>query len=558
MLTEKALEQYRQSDELMILPMGGFGEIGMNMTLFGYKETWFIVDAGVQFCDVTTIGAEVTIQDLDLLKEFKDRISAIFVTHGHEDHIGAIEYVVGILPVPVYASPFVCELIKLKASEFGAQNRPDLIPVSPGATVDVGPMTVGFVRVTHSIPDSHALVIDTPVGKVVYSGDFKIDPAPLDGQHFDKQTLKTLGDQGVRLLLADSTNAMVPGRTSSEQEVIQNLMEIVKQIEGRVIISLFASNVYRVRALIEMAHACGRRVALVGRSLGIYQQAAERAFKLLPPENMVDPHHINRVVDSKIMVLCTGSQAEPRSALYRASNMDHPDLRIKEGDTVILSSRIIPGNEKAIGRMTNNLVRLGAHVINEKMAKVHASGHAYQDELRELLELVRPQTFVPIHGEYAFMRSHAELAESCGVNDVRVLENGDLFAVDETDSTVLKQFPLNFHFVDGPLVGDAEQLRLSERKRIAWSGVIAANLKATRGRKKWIIKLDVQSVGIPILQEGLMDRVADYALEQVEALPLMASAPDMETCLVMAIRSFFRREMDKKPVVLPFVEIKEP
>lgn len=546
------------TDLLKILPLGGLGEIGMNMTLFGVGEDWFIVDAGVQFCDASMIGAERMVQDLDLLDEYRDRVRAVILTHGHEDHIGAVEHIVGRLPVPVYAPPFVCELIRLKSAEYGSANKPNLIPVTPESTLDIGRVQVRFIRVTHSIPDCHALVMRTPVGTVVHSGDFRIDLDPMDGRPFDTEAFRRIGDEGVRLLMADSTNAEVPGRTRPEREVLELLRERIEAAEGRVIVSLFASNVHRVRALIDVAQACGRRVALVGRSLNVYMEAARRTFQHPPPQDLVAPAHIERVHDPKMLVLCTGSQAEPRSALYRASNMDHPDLRIHAGDLVILSSRIIPGNEKPIARMINNLARLGATVVHERVAKVHGSGHAYREELLELLQLVRPRTFVPIHGEYAFLRAHGVLAESSGVEEVRVLENGHLLEVGPSDSTVVEHVPLTFHYVDGPLVGDAGELRLDERKRIAWTGVVAAHLKAQRGRKRWTVHVDIQSVGCPTLEPGLLDAAADSAAEQVADLPIEASRKELESTLVASIRAFFRRRMDRKPTVMAFVDLKEP
>ncbi len=543
---------------LKILPMGGLGEIGMNMTLFGVGEDWLIVDAGVQFCDASMIGAERMIQDLDLLDEYRDRVKAIILTHGHEDHIGAVEHIVGRMPVPVYAPSFVCELIRLKSAEYGSVNKPNLIPVTPESTVNIGQIQVQFIRVTHSIPDCHALVMRTPVGTVIHSGDFRIDLDPMDGRPFDTEAFRRLGDEGVRLLMADSTNAEVPGRTFPERQVLEQLRKLIEAAESRVIVSLFASNVHRVRALIDVAHACGRRVGLVGRSMSVYMEAAGRTFQHPPPEDLVAPAHIERIHDSKMLVLCTGSQAEPRSALCRAANMDHPDLRIHTGDTVILSSRIIPGNEKPIHRMINNLARLGANVIHEGVAKVHGSGHAYREELRELLELVRPRMFVPIHGEYAYLRAHAKLAEECGVDEVRVLENGHLLEVGKNDSNVLEQLPLTFHYVDGPLVGDAGELRLDERKRIAWTGVVAAHLKAQRGHKRWTVHVDVQSVGCPMIEDGLMNAVAEHAADAIADLRIEASRKELESTLVSSIRAFFRRRMDRKPTVMPFVELEEP
>lgn len=543
---------------LTILPLGGLGEIGMNMTLFGSGDDWFAVDCGVQFADASMIGAEKVLPDLDLLGEYRDRIKAIILTHGHEDHIGAVEHVVGLLPVPVYAPPFVCELIRLKGDEFGAAARPKLMPVAPGHKVTIGDITIEFLRVTHSIPDCHALVMRTPVGIVVHSGDFRIEPDPLDGRNFDLDGMRALGDEGVRLLLSDSTNAQVPGRTTPERQVLESLRERIQDLDGRrVIVSLFASNVHRVRAMMELAQILGRRVALVGRSLNIYMEAARRTFQFPELPDLVDPHQLHKVPDHKLMILCTGSQAEPRSALYRASIDDHPDLRIHEGDEVILSSRIIPGNEKAIFRMINNLGRLGARVVHERVAKVHGSGHAYREELRDVLNLIRPQVFVPVHGEYAFLQSHAELARECGVEDVRVLENGHHLEVTRTDATVTERVGLTFHYVDGPVVGDAGELHLDERRRMGWTGVVAARLRASRKAKRWTTVVDLQAIGCPVGDGKMLGEAATYAAEQVAALPITSDAQALEQTLVASIRSFFRRRLDRKPSVLPFVEVKE-
>jgi len=542
---------------LKILPLGGLGEIGMNLTLYGVGDDWIVVDAGVQFCDPSMIGAELMLPDLDLLAEYRDRVKAIVITHGHEDHIGAVEYVVGSLKVPVYAPPFVCELLRLKADEYGAAARADLRPVAPGQVVHAGAITVEFVRVTHSIPDCHALVLRTPVGTVIHTGDFKIDPDPLDGQHFDTERFRALGDEGVRMLLSDSTNAEVPGHSRSEREVVAELERRIGAAEGRVIISLFASNAHRVRALVDAAARCGRRACLMGKSLTVYQEAATRAFRMKPLPDLVDAHHLHRVPGNSVVVLCTGSQAEPRSVLYRASVNDHPDLRIQEGDVVMLSGRMIPGNERSIHRMANNLSRLGARILHEKMAPIHGSGHAQRDELAEMIRLVRPRTFVPIHGEFAFLRAHAELAAEIGIDDTRLIENGHLLEVTAHDAVVTEHLALTFHYLDDPLVGDATELALDERKRIGWTGVVAARLRAERGRRKWKTVVDLHAVGVPMAVEGLLDEAAGYAADQVADLPTEATRKQVEDTLTAALRSFFRRKMDRKPSVLSFVEIVE-
>lgn len=562
-----------RGDALTILPLGGLGEIGMNMTLFGVGDDWFAVDAGMQFCDPWVVGAESRLPDLDLLSDYRDRIQALILTHGHEDHLGAVEHVTRVCRVPVHAPPFACELIRLKADEFGAVSRPDLHPVAPGDRVRVGPMTIEFLRVTHSIPDCHALVIRTPFGTVVHSADFKVDLDPPDGHPFDVKGFERLGDEGVRLLLSDSTNALAPGRTRPEREVLQDLSRLIEQAPGRVIVSLFASNVHRVLGLAEVATRLGRRVALVGRSLHVYLEAARRAGQVsgaVTGLDFVDARALDLVPDGRILVICTGSQAEARSALYRASQQDHPDLAIRPGDLVILSSRIIPGNERPIHRMVNHLTRLGARVLHERVARVHGSGHACQEELKDLIRMVRPASFIPIHGEYFFLRAHADLALAEGVPDVRVVENGHVVEVTKDEVTVVDRLPLTFHYVDGPLVGDASELRLDERRRIGWTGVLAARVvmrgarvgtgrggKAGRRRKPWHALVEVQGVGVPLVDPNQYEAAAAEVVEELEELPAEATRAQMEETVSGTLRAFFRRRMERKPHVLVFLNLSD-
>jgi len=541
---------------LKILPLGGLGEIGMNMTLYGCGDDWIAVDAGVQFCDATQVGAEMVLPDLDLLAEYRGRLKALVITHGHEDHVGAVPHVMAACPVPVYAPAFVVELLRIKGQEYPPESRPQMHVVAPGDRLDFGEIGVEFVRVTHSIPDSHSLVLRTPVGTVVHTGDFKIDPEPADGRKFDAATFSRLGDEGVRLLLSDSTNAHVAGRTRPDRDVLRGLERVLLDAPDRVIVSLFASNVYRVSELARIADRHRRRVALVGRSLNVYLEAARRAGLVPPLPDFVEPSQVDKVPGRDLLVICTGSQAEGRSALCRASRQDHPDLRIRQGDRVVLSSRIIPGNERPIHRMMNDLARLGARIIHERMAPIHGSGHAQRDELMTMIELTRPRTFVPIHGEFSFLEAHAEMAGQAGVHEVRVVENGQTLEVSADETFVGERIQLRNHYVDGPIVGDWDELRLDERKRIGWTGVVAARLIAEWGKKRWRVDLEVQSVGCPTGGGSVLDDAAAYAAEQVASLPREASRAQVEETLSASLRAFFRRRIDRKPSVLAFVEVR--
>lgn len=530
----------------------------MNMTLFGVGDDWFVVDAGVQFCDPWTIGAESCLPDLDLLEDFGDRIKAIIISHGHEDHIGSLEYVCRFCKAPVYAPPFARELIRLKAEEFGAASRPEITTISPGDKVDVGAMSIEFIRVTHSIPDCLALVIRTPFGTVLHTGDFKIEPHPLDGRTMDLDRFKEVGDEGVRLMMSDSTNALVPGHTRSEREVEQALADTMEVAPGRIILSMFASNTFRVHRVAEIAARANRRVALLGKSLHLYQEAARNAELCMELKNLVDPSRIEQVPDQDLVIVCTGSQAEARAVLFRASTNDHPALRIREGDLVIMSSKIIPGNERPIHRMINNLTRLGARVLNEKTAPIHASGHACRDELREVIQLVRPQTFVPVHGEYAFLRAHADIAASENVPDIRVIENGDVLELDHQGATLVDHLDLTYQYVDGPLVGDAGELRLSERRRMGWTGVVAARLKRVKARgRKRRYRVDLQTVGCPLDEDDLLKAASRHAVVEVEKLPRDAGRKSVEETLVRSLRAFFRRRLERKPSIMAFVDLSE-
>lgn len=541
-----------KDEVIQIIPLGGLGEVGMNMIVFCIGDEWFVVDAGVQFGDPTLIGAEKVLPDMDFLLENRSKIKAFVLTHGHEDHIGALQYVMDVCSAPVFGPPFAIAVIKEKAKEFGEITNLDLRGIPSDGILDLWGVKIEFIRVTHSIPDAYALCIHTPVGIIVHTGDFKIDPNPVDGRAFERERLMRLKD--VRLLLSDSTNAEIEGHTRGERELFQTLRYIIGEARGRVIISLFASNIHRIRGIIDIAKDVGRRVALIGRSLHLYLSAAmDSGHGFLLPD-LVDPEKIDDLPDHRLLIICTGSQAEPRSTLYRASNQDHQQLIIRKGDRVILSSRMIPGNERAILRMVNRLVALGAEVFHERNAPVHASGHAQRDELMEMMSLVRPRSFIPIHGEFVYLSSHAKIAKERQVEDVKIVGNGDVVEVSHDTVRVVDHISLNPYYCDGPTVGDADELRLSERKKLAWNGSVALHLKIKKARDRLAVLSDVKMAGVPDINNDIIDFVKMTISDAVSQLSVDVSKQDVETVVLGAVKSFFKHRLEKNPCVMPFIE----
>ena len=465
------------TDTVRITPLGGLGEIGKNMTAVEHRGKIVVVDCGVEFPRDEMLGIDLVLPDITWLLERRDDVLGFVITHGHEDHIGALPFVLRQMNVPVYASRFTLALIKSKLDEHGLLRTADVNEVSETSRFDLGPFEVSFVAVSHSVPDALSIVLGTSLGPVIVTGDYKFDHTPIDGRITDVNTFAQLGQNGVLALLADSTNAETPGSTPSEALVGQAFHQIFAEAEGRVIVACFASHVHRVQQAIQIAHLHGRKFAVSGRSMQKNVNIAKSLGLLNVPEgSMIKLAEIDEYRPEEILVLATGSQGEPLSALTRMAFDDHPQVGLHEGDTVVISATPIPGNEVSVMTTVNRLLKVGATVVYGKDSGVHVSGHAAQEDMRMMLNLVRPQWFVPLHGEYRHQYLHAGLARQAGLGDEQIflLENGDVLEIEEDNAEIVDKVPTGMVFVDGYEIGEAGGLVLRDRQQLAGDGILIA------------------------------------------------------------------------------------
>ena len=461
---------------LRIIPLGGLGEIGKNMLALEYEDDIIVVDCGVQFPEEGMFGADLIIPDVSYLMERADKVRAILITHGHEDHIGALPFILPKLRVPVYAPRLAHGLITAKLKERHALRDAVVHPIDPGEIHNFGEsFEVSWFRVCHSIPDSMGIAIGTPLGTVIHTGDFKIDHTPVDGRIFDLPALARYGDDGVLLLLSDSTYAEVPGYTTSERVVGEALDRAIGEAEGRVMVATFASLVSRVQQVVDAAEKHGRKVSIVGRSMvDTVKVATELGYLTVPPGILVPLRETRKLPPEKVVLMTTGSQGEPTSALVRIAKQEHRDVNIMSGDTVIISATPIPGNELAVSRTIDNLLRQGAKVLYDRIATVHVHGHASQEELKLVLRLVRPRYFVPVHGEYRHLTAHAQLAWDLDVakDGIFVMEDGDVLELSETGAKMDDRISAGPIFVDGLTTRDNQSPVLSQRRSLSKDGVV--------------------------------------------------------------------------------------
>ena len=543
-----------------IIPLGGLGEIGLNMMLIEAGEDLLAVDCGLMFPDDEMPGVDYVIPDFSYLLARREQVRGVVLTHAHEDHIGALPYLLRDLDVPVYGPRMALALAGERLREHGLQDRARLLPVEPRRAFDIGGFRVEPIRVTHSVVDGLGYGIETPVGTLVHTGDFKFDPHPIDGERSDYHRLAELGEQGVLCLMADSTNVDRPGTTPSEREVGRALAERFRRAPGRVILATFASHVHRIQQVLDLAATFGRKVALLGRSMETnVRLAAELGYLRLPTGTLLALEELSALPPYRQVILSTGSQGEPHSALALMAAGEHKYLEVGDGDLVILSARVIPGHERTITRLVNQLLRLGAEVLWEGVAFVHVSGHASQDELRLMLNLVRPQFFVPVHGEYRHLLAHARLARDVGLpaEHTFVIEDGQGLELTKTGARVLQRFPVGRVLVDGKGVGDVGAVVLRDRELLAQDGMVVVAVTVDRVTGALVAGPEIVSRG------WVYEREAESVLEEAKAALREAlaahrgEAPPAREALVALLRGTLRRfitqRFERKPIVLPIV-----
>jgi ribonuclease J len=549
-------------DELMFVPLGGVGEIGMNLSVYGlgnrHQRALLAVDLGVFFGDEEHLpGIDLIMPDISFLEKERRSLVGLVLTHAHEDHFGAIIDLWPRLQCPIYATRFSAALFQAKCE---AERSPPKIPVTvvpSGGRIDIGPFNVEFIPVAHSIPESHALAIHTEIGTVLHTGDWKIDPTPVIGFATDERRLRELGDAGVLALVGDSTNAIREGRSPSETEVAKTIAELVKTAKGRVAVTTFASNVARVKAVADAARASDRDVVVVGRAMERVVQVARETGYLEGVQNFRGSDIYGHLPADKVLALCTGSQGEPRAALARIANDDHPEITLNKGDSVIFSSRTIPGNEKAVGSIINGLVAQGVEVITDRTHLVHVSGHPRRDELRDIIAWTRPQILIPVHGEPLHLFEHAQLARAAGVPRVLVCRNGDLVKLGPGDPGIIAELASGRIYKDGTILEDAKSRAVVERRRMGYAGCVFVAIAMTE-KGELADDPEVDLVGIPEknrLGEELDDIVFDVVVSTVEGLPRVRRRdPDaIAESVRRAVRSVLNEQWGKKPICLVHV-----
>lgn len=550
----------RSKKKLKVIPLGGLGEIGKNITVFEYGEDIIVVDCGMAFPDDEMLGIDLVLPDTTYLAKNRERIKGIIVTHGHEDHIGALPYVLREINVPVYGTRLALGLIEYKLEEHGILSGCKLQTVSQGQIIELGAFKVEFIRSTHSIADAVALAIHTPVGVVVHTSDFKVDYTPIGGEPIDLARFAELGKKGVLLLMSDSTNVERPGYTMSERTVGETFEEIFMNAKNRILVATFASNIHRIQQVVNAAVKYDRKVSICGRSMiNVSKKAMELGYLNVPEGVLVDIERIKNYRPEKLVIISTGSQGEPMSALSRMAMGEHRQVEIVSGDLVVISATPIPGNEKSVSGVVNELFKKGAEVIYEALADIHVSGHACQEELKLMQRLVKPQFFMPVHGEYRHLKQHANLAQSLGMakENTIIMEIGQVLEINGTSARINGNVQAGKVLVDGLGIGDVGNVVLRDRKHLSEDGLIIVVVTIQKETGSIITGPDIISRGFIYVRESekLMEEVRQVCKEAVlkcEGCNWSAKKGAIKDTL----REFLYQKTKRKPMILPiFVEI---
>ncbi|MDO4811243.1 MAG: ribonuclease J [Eubacteriales bacterium] len=548
------------AEKLKIIPLGGLNEIGKNMTVYEYGGEIIVVDCGMAFPGDDMYGIDCVIPDVSYLIKNKSRLRGLFITHGHEDHIGAIPYVLKQVNLPIYCTRLTAGLVKLKLQEHGLANTAKLITVEAGQTVKAGKFQVEFIHVNHSIADSVAFAIHTRMGAVVHTGDFKIDSTPIDGEVIDLARFGELGKEGVLALLADSTNVERPGYTMSERTVGQTFLRQFSGCNKRIIVTTFASNVHRIQQVIDAAAACGRKVAVTGRSMeNIMRVSTELGYMNVPKGTLMEVSRIKGLPLNQQVIITTGSQGEEMSALYRMAFSTHKQIDIGAGDKVIISASAIPGNEVTVGRVINELFRKGADVVYDKADMLHVSGHACQEELKIIHALTKPRFFIPLHGEQRMLQIHKRVAESMGMDPrhICVAENGSVIELTTKHLKCENTVPAGEVFVDGNGVGDVGAVVLNDRKLLAEDGMVVVVLSMSGYDSQLLCEPEIVTRGFVYVKESeeLLQELRSIAMHAVDGLPNRRRKDDGDVCRTVrsAISSYLYKHTKRSPMVIPMI-----
>jgi ribonuclease J len=545
--------------KIEVIPLGGIGEFGMNCMGIRYDDEMIVVDAGMGFPEETPYGVDISIPNFDFLEEYRDNLTALVLTHGHEDHIGALPYFLKKFNLPVYASRFTMALAEKKLDEHKMLDEVLLHRVKPNDIAEIGNFKIEFIHASHSLVDCFSLAIKTPLGTLIHTGDYKIDDSPVIGKPYDLETLGKYGDEGVLAVLGDSTNATVEGRTPSEKAVIPAFEEIFEQPHGRIIVSTFSSSIHRLQIVFDLAYEFDRKVCVLGRSMQKNVEIADELGILqIPPNTLIDLGTSRTLDEDQIVYIITGSQGENRAALWNMAASSYKGLEIEKGDTVVLSARIIPGNEKNISRLIGNLYKRGANIIEEKRRLIHVSGHASQEDIKIMVETARPRYVVPIHGEYRMLFRHKEFIKNhiAGYTDENVIliENGDVLEFDELGARVIEKHELNRTFIDEESLGEIEYDIIRERKKLAYGGAISLVVKIDKVKQQLAGEPQISYQGVAgiDLTNGFTNEAKKAVAAAITAMTPQEIADKhwFQENVRIHLKRFLQKETGTKPVIV--------